>query len=284
MRMLRSHSVALLLLVGAVVVAGADPTTCKAEITQIAIVANAHVINGDEANTRYCQNFNVNGTDITGVTIAWSGGGPFYMNTNGDGSWHYDSIDYNTLVDLQSHFPTGINYQITINQLVGDPIVESLLFDAPQPNGFVPVKFPLQNQVIDPSPTPEFTWNTVSSDDGFALGCQLKVYNGNPFAQSIPYDLGNTSWTPSVESLLPDTQYTFCLDLYRLGSAGQSQPLDGQANFTYYDVFAHTNEIDFSTAAAPEPSVLLLMLSGFTALFLSWRARPETTHKPCSYR
>jgi hypothetical protein len=274
MRMAMSHSV-VLLLVGAVVVAGAYPTMSNAEITQIVINADAHVVNGDETHIGYCQNFNVTGTNIASVSVSWPGHSPLAFTTDGDGAWHCDSPDYNSLVDLQTAYPTGINYQIAISQLVGSPIVESLLFDASQPNGFVPVKSPSQNQVIDSNSAPEFTWNTVSSGDGDALGCQLEVYNGKPFVQTIPYDLKNTSWTPpGVSSLQPGAQYTFCLDLYRLGSAPQNLPISGQADCTYYEIFAHTNEIDFCTTV-PEPSVLVLMLSGFATLFLCRRAKPK---------
>ena len=115
----------------------------------------------------------------------------------------------------------------------------------------------------------------MSGATGFALGCQITDLTGfYNLAGVAPYDIGNTTWTPTVE-LLPGTSYDFDLSVYQGTSSSNEQTTQGNV-FTYYGVFGNTDINQFTTAAVPEPSsIALLLVGGLSLVVFAWRRRRQ---------
>ncbi len=255
----------------------------RADVTQVVALTNETIVNGDAAHPLYQQTFDVSATGLSGASVTLPGGGDLTLQGH-DGDWTWQSGTYPDLGSLQADYPQG-TYTLAFQNSGGGGDSVSLAFDPTEPGGMP--------MLISPAPgatgvsylsAPTFQWNAVSPADAMALGCQLIFPNGDNVAEVHPYDVGNTQWTPSGTQwdppntgLLPDTTYDFQLSMYQKGSADFDQTTDGGDPLTYYGVFGHTAQSEFTTAPAPEPGTAILLLAGALLLPLWWRRQGRRT-------
>lgn len=236
------------------------------DVQQVLILAQRDASNGNTANTTYRQNFEVQGTDIAGVTVTPPVGSPFSLDLHGDGFGLTDAAHYGSLAALQAAYPQG-NYTITITKSGGGTDTVTLPFDAEPPAAFAIPTLPLPLATDVPySPVPAFTWNSMVGA-GAALTCRLENAFGNRVVEEAPYGIGEIAWPPGVD-LQPDTSYAFILGLANLSAGSTDRQTDGADPFTYYGVFVNQNTNQFTTiTAVPEPGTAMLLIAGLTLLF-----------------
>jgi hypothetical protein len=259
----RFFAAAVLPILGMIVVAAASPA--QADIQMIVILTDSQIYNGDTANPDYSQMFNVQGTGIQSASVRTPGGTDITLPVNQNSTFEFKDDSFTDLSSLRALYPLGTyDFTITNSNLSTDTV--SLLFNPQDSGTFIVPTSPAPGATdVSASPPPTFLW---TSGSGTALGCELRVHNGNDVDRAEPpYDISHTSWTPAV-GLAPYTNYDFALSLYQQGSASFDQETAGQDPFTYYGVFGHTNVSQFTTA--PEPGTLALLTAGVLALF-AWR-------------
>ena len=254
-----------------------------ADIQSVEIITERDFYNGDTANSTYVQRFILKGAGISSVTVTPpNNGSSFQIPTvdpgldNSGPNFELD-VSYNSLQALQAAYPQG-SYTLSIANSNGGTDSVALKADANAPTSFAIPTSPLPLATgVSYSPAPTFHWNSVPSNTGSALGCEITDPTGfYKLAVTAPYDIGNTSWTPPND-LLPGTPYNFDLSVYQQGTDGFNQQTVNGNDFTYYGVFGNTDITQFTTTTTvPEPgSVALLLVGGFCLAAFAWRRRRQ---------
>ena len=249
-----------------------------AQLGQVVILTDRDFSNGVTTTSTYVQSFIIAGTGISSVTVTPpNDGAPFSLppGTGGGGpSFELDS-PFSTLQDLQTAYRQGV-YTLSIAYGNGSQDSVSLLFNPQPPTSFAIPTSPLPLAALFYS-SPSFAWNSVPIAPNTALGCEITDPTGfYKYAVDAPYDIGETSWTPTVE-LAPGTPYDFDLSVYQQGDWGSNQYTLKGNNFAYYGIFGNNDITQFTASAVPEPGSIALLLGGLGLIAFAWQRRRRAT-------